>query len=291
MSYEDENETGTLRAIKTQTNAESIVELASQIKPVEIAGQDHIKRFALPPGWSEVEKNDEHLLAVPQRKKGRIALDDLESFVGYVNRHKIISSTTTYCKADYASSSVSFLAVINDHASDFYGQQWRDHIASFTPTFSEEWKLWTRKEREAFGQVEFATFLEEQMGDIPTVEGMPTSNDLLQMALAFEANQDMRFKSSVRLQNGGVQMSFVQDDDNQTLQKMKMFDKIAIGIPVFWGGDAYQIDARLRYRVRDGGVKFWYELIRPDKVLEDATKTMIEKIKTDIGQPFFFGQP
>lgn len=86
-------------------------------------------------------------------------------------------------------------------------------------------------------------------------------------------------------------MSFVQDDDNQTLTTMKLFEKIAIGIPIFWGGDAYQITARLRYRVKEGRLTFWYELIRPDKILEDATKTLINKIKVSTGVPLFFGQP
>jgi uncharacterized protein YfdQ (DUF2303 family) len=111
------------------------------------------------------------------------------------------------------------------------------------------------------------------------------------MALTFEANQDMRFKSAVRLQNGGVQMSFVQDDDVQTLQKMQVFDRFSIGVPVFWNGDAYRIDARLRYRVRDGKLAFWFELIRKDKVLEAATQTLIDKIRVQTDLPFFFGDP
>ena len=114
---------------------------------------------------------------------------------------------------------------------------------------------------------------------------------MLEMALTFEANQDMRFKSAIRLQNGGVQMSFVQDDDAQTLQKMQVFDRFSIGLPVFWNGDAYRIDARLRYRVRDGKLTFWFELIRQDKVLEAATQTLIGQIREKTGNPFFFGEP
>ena len=102
---------------------------------------------------------------------------------------------------------------------------------------------------------------------------------------------DMRYKSNIRTQSGGVNLTFVNDDDAQTVESMKLFEKISIGIPVFWGGAAYRIDARLRYRVKDGGLKFWYELIRADKVMEDATKTMIEKIKADTGVPLFFGRP
>ena len=111
------------------------------------------------------------------------------------------------------------------------------------------------------------------------------------MALTFEANQDMRFKSAIRLQSGGVQMAFTQDDDAQTVQKMQVFDRFSLGFPVFWNGDAYRLDARLRYRVREGKLTFWFELIRADKVLEAATKTLIDDIKAKTEKPFFFGEP
>ena len=84
-------------------------------------------------------------------------------------------------------------------------------------------------------------------------------------------------------------MNFIQDDDQQTLTQMKLFEKIAIGIPVFWNGDAYQITARLRYRVKDGKLTFWYELIRKDKVFEDASNNLINKLKSAINVPFYFG--
>ena len=114
---------------------------------------------------------------------------------------------------------------------------------------------------------------------------------MLEMALAFEANQDMKFKSAIRLQNGGVQMAFTQDDDAGTLAKMSAFDRFTVGFPVFWNGDAYRIDARLRYRVREGKLTFWFELIRQDLILEAATQTLITVIRDKTGNPFFFGEP
>jgi uncharacterized protein YfdQ (DUF2303 family) len=157
--------------------------------------------------------------------------------------------------------------------------------------FSEEWKRWIGKNNVSLQQAEFALFLEENSRDIRSVEGSPSGAQMLQMSLEFEANQDMRFKSAVRLQSGGVRMSFVQDDDNQTQANMQMFDQFSIGIPVFWNGDAYSMDARLRYRVRDGKLIFYYSLIRADKVLEAATQTMIRVIRDKTGNPFFFGDP
>lgn len=273
-----------------QSETQAIIDLAASITPVDIGSHDHMKRIALPNGWSLQEKNNESLLPTPVRKTGSIKLDDDDSFIAYINRHKISDLSTIYCQADYKESKVEFKCIINDHGAPKDGQQWRDHCAGYQPEFSEEWRRWTGGNKRQLSQIEFAMFIEENLNDVAAPEGMPTGNQLLEMALSFQANQDMRFKSAIRLQNGGVNMSFVQDDDNQTLATMQMFEKIAIGIPVFWNGDAYQITARLRYRVREGRLTFWYELIRSDKTLEHATKQLIEKIKLETGIPLYFGR-
>jgi len=276
------------------SETQAIIDLAASIKPIEIASQDHIKRVALPPNWVLSEKDDEDMLAQPARKKGTVYLDDIESYIGYINRHKSLSSTVIYVIANYVCGTVAFKCIINDHEA-YLGtsptQEWRDFIATYEPRASVEWERWTFANKEHFSQFDFAVFIENNLQDIAAVEGMPTAQQLLEMATKFQATMDMRYKSNIRTQSGGMNLTFVNDDDAQTVETMKLFEKISIGIPVFWGGDAYRIDARLRYRVKDGGLKFWYELIREDKVMEDATKTMIEKIKADTGVPLFFGRP
>ena len=245
--------------------------------------------IAVPDGWrlEDTEKTE----LTPRRKVGKVAMTDADSFIGYVKRHGALANATIWCDANFTAGKVALTAILNDHGELEGAQEWRDHLATFVPVFSEEWKRWNGANKHAFNQAEFAAFIEENLKDIASVDGSPSGAQMLEMALSFEANQDMRFKSAIRLQNGGVQMSFVQDDDSQTLAKMQMFDRFSIGLPVFWNGDAYQIDARLRYRVRDGKLTFWFELIRQDKVLEAATKTLIEKIKAETGKPFFFGTP
>lgn len=218
---------------------------------------------------------------------------DADSFIEYVKRHGSLTDCTIWCLADYVQGKIAFTGIINDHGADDTKPAWRDHRAMFSPEFSEEWRRWTAFNKKQLSQTEFAAFIEDNLKDIasPDGSGLPSGAAMLEMALSFEATQDMRFKSAIRLSNGGVNLSFVQDDDAQTLQKMSVFERFAIGVPVFWNGDAYQIDARLRYRVRDGKLAFWFELIRADKVLEAAATTVISTIKEKTGNPFFFGNP
>lgn len=259
------------------------------LKPAEIALDKNAKGIALPPGWTYKEYDQKNLLEKPLRKSGLINMQDAESFISYVNRHKSHGFTSVYCNTDYLNSRISITSIINDHGGEPDAQKWKDHIVIYKPNLSEEWNRWTLSDRKPHSQLELALFLEENLQDIPAIDGYPTGQQLLEMATSFQANQDMKFKSAIRLQNGGVNMNFIQDDDNQTLSQMKMFEKIAIGIPVFWNGDAYQVTARLRYRVKDGKLSFWYELIRKDKVFEDATIKLINNLKTATNVPFYYG--
>lgn len=281
-----------LKSIETQNLAETLAREMKQ--PLEIISEaaGNLKRVALPPGWKLEEKDDDHkLLVAPRRKIAKVRLHDADSFIEYIKRHGSMADSTIWCVADYKAGKVAFLGILNDHGEDEAKAAWRDHRANFTPEFSEEWNRWIGMHKKPFTQAEFASFIEDNLKDIAATENSPTGAQMLEMALTFEANQDMRFKSAIRLQNGGVQMSFVQDDDAQTLQKMSVFDRFSLGFPVFWNGDAYRIDARLRYRVRDGKLTFWFELIRQDKVLEAATQTLIAQIREKTGNPFFFGEP
>lgn len=270
--------------------------LAREMKsPIELGSNETaaIRRLALPPGWKMDERDDSKLLATPRRKVARVSVRDTDSFIDYLKRHGSLTDCTIWCRADYVRGEVSFTGILNDHGEEEDQPAWRDHLAHFSPEFSEEWRRWSGANKKHLSQTEFATFIEDNLKDIaaPEGSGLPSGGAMLEMALSFEATQDMRFKSAIRLQNGGVNLSFVQDDDAQTIQKMSVFERFAIGIPVFWNGDAYQVDARLRYRVRDGKLVFWFELIRSDKVLEAAATTVINTIKEKTGNPFFFGDP
>lgn len=270
--------------------------LAREMKaPIEIALDldARVRRVALPSGWTIKEYDDLKYEAKPLRKAGIVKLDDTASFIDYVRRHGSLESCTVWCKADYAAGRVGFMAIIDDHGEAPDAQRWREHRATFTPVFSEEWKRWIGHNGpgKAFTQFDFAGFIEENNKDIAGVDGSATGAQMLEMALSMEANQDVKFKSSIRLQNGGVQLNYVADDDAQTVTRMQLYERFTLGFRVFSGGDAYQLGARLRYRVREGKLTFWYELIRPDKVLEAATTTLVELIKSNVGKPFFFGEP
>lgn len=271
--------------------AETLAKEMKQPVVIRESTADCISRVAYPPGWQITQFDDEQYRGTPIRKRAAVRLIEIASFIDYIKRHGSLATSTTWCEVNYSAGKVSFTAILNDNGETEGEPAWRDHTARFKPEFSEEWTSWNKLNKEPLSQAAFAAFIEENLKDIVSVDGSPSGGQMLEMALSFEANQDMKFKSAIRLQSGGVNMSFIQTDDAQTIAQMQMFDRFTLGMPVFWGGDAYQVDARLRYRQREGRLTFYYELIRQDKVLEAATQTIIKTIRETTGNPFFFGDP
>ena len=83
-------------------------------------------------------------------------------------------------------------------------------------------------------------------------------------------------------------MSFAFADEQSGGGKARLPEEITLGIQPFRNGDFYQIKARVRYRIKDGALTLWYELINPEKVIESAFNSTIEKLKTNIANVYFY---
>lgn len=266
-----------------QVSPESIIDAAARHLPqaniihtTEVAGYPAQLLVAVPTS-QKLEKLDlEHLAPNPRRLKAHAQVHNLDSFLAYLRRHAD-DRTVCWVNLNPLSSELLLTGQIDEHANA--EPSWRDHKVTYKPMLSVEWNRWQKHDCQKFTQIEFALWIEDNRADIASAPDMPTGAEMLEMALQFEARQDMRLKSHTRLQSGGVQLEYVATDDDATINRMKMFDRFTIGIPVFWGGERWSIEARLRYRVAAGAVTFWYELVRPDRVHEAAARDMVAKLE------------
>ena len=261
---------------------------AAIISSINERGTDQLGllEIAVPKNFDLKELDFERLLPNPRRTKAIAKFSDARSFIDYVKAHKF-AGTTVWCDFNPQTFALSFAAVIDEHAAGTPG--WRDHRATFSPDMSAEWKAWKGKNSAQFAQVDFAEWIEEHADDISTANGLPTSLQMLTMATEFQANEERVLKSSVKLQSGGVRLTYIADPDAGTTESMQMFDKFAIGIPVFQGGSAWGITARLKYRLNQGRVTFHYELVRPDRVHDGAAKELIQHVTDEVGVPVRMG--
>lgn len=251
-----------------------------------------IKHFAVPKGTEikEVKTDLETLLPNPRRTTASATFADATSFLAYVARHATEGSVV-WCDFNPQTFALGFTAVIDEHAKGVAG--WRSHKAKFVPDMSAEWKAWKGKDATSMPQLTFAEWLQEHASDIASKDGdgLPTSLQLLTMATNFVATEERQFKSVVKLQSGGVRMTYIADPDAGTTETMDAFDKFGIAIPVFQGSDvADRINARLKYRQASAKVSFHYELVRADKVHESAAKDLIAIVREGLGGvPMFMG--
>ncbi|PYJ07641.1 MAG: hypothetical protein DMF06_15020 [Verrucomicrobia bacterium] len=245
--------------------------------------------FLLPDGFkAEIH---EELLENPPRKKGVIRLHDTESFIKFVKQEGSLASCRIYIEADYQEGNIGFTAIINDHETE--KPNWRDYRALYQPQQSVEWQRWISHAGKMLPQADFAQFLEGNNKDITSVEGMPTGAQVLAMALNFESKQEVIVKSAIRTQSGTVTFAYSDHEDANTIERMEMYKGFSLGLAPFFNGQGFRLDTRLKYKHMPnlGKVLFWYELDRPDLILEKATQAMIEKVKNDAGFPIFYGSP
>ena len=237
-------------------------------------------------------KDLENLLPFPTRKRAEVSVTTTDSFILYAKKHGSLDECVIYAEVDAEGSRCVLRALMNDNGAD--APKWRDHRCTFAPALSVEWKRWLSKngQKNAMSQTDFATWLEDNQGDVRSVNGSPTGADILAMAQAFEVNADKRVKSHINLQSGGVRFEFVEDETKDTRTSMEVFRRFTLALPVFDGStDAYPVEARLKYRDNGGKVTFWYELIRPDRAFKTAVQSALDQIKAETGFMLLQGTP
>lgn len=277
--------TPSLESKEVENLAQTLARVLPQPEPVwtddDATRTGGIHHVAIPKGYELKHLDNEAALPNPRRTKALVTLSDAPSFIQYVTTHKN-EGTVVWCNFNPQTYKLDFKAIVNDHSATTPG--WRDHVATYTPAFSAEWKTWTSANAKLHSQLEFAEFIEQNEREIASLEGFPTSLQMHEMATNFVARQDQVLKSAIRLHSGGVNLQYIADPDSGTVETMKLFEKFVLGLPVFWGGPGYQLQARLKYRLGQGKVNFYFDLIRADLVHQAAALELITTVRSGVGE-------
>lgn len=230
------------------------------------------RRFAVLPEGATVF-DLEHTRLTPQRKRGVTTLRDTASFIAVVQQDH---NADTRLYGNY--SKPGFVAVFNDHGTL---PGWQDHRAVYDCPTSIEWNTWKAANARQMSQVEFAQFIENNLPDVAD----PPAADMLEISRSLEAKKKVNFASGIRLANGQNELTYEEEISGTAAKgKLQVPELFTIGIPVLEGGARYAVQARLRYRIQDGGrLTIWYELVRPHKILEDAVHAVWIEIQDKTG--------
>lgn len=241
-----------------------------------------IPAFMVPKGYElkTLERLSKKFADVPARLEQTVIVRDPDSFVGYLTRHGT-SSVAVFCTPER----MNFSAVLDYH--DATAPKWGHHRCTLALERTRELNTWLKNDGEKMSQTDFARFIEDNASEIISSEDTPSGSEMLKIALTLSRTEDANFKSGTNLDNGETKFVFEQNFNDRAgeMGDLTIPRKIKIGVPLFKSADpseGYAIDARFRYRVQQGRLTMWYELIRPERVIDDAVNTMSDYIKDQI---------
>lgn len=188
---------------------------------------------------------------------------------------------------------------------------WCRHGAIYTCPLSSAWDAWTVANVKGMTPGEFANFLEDRIEDV-VAEVLQDSSlarllDLLggtiatpRLLIGLARNLQVNVNSSVRqvqnLSTGEVDISYVESHDQQMVENgagkpARVPSMFAIGVPVYEGGERYQMGVKLRYRVNQNKVTWSFEIHRLSEAAALAFDRVIEEAQANAGVPVLRGTP
>lgn len=286
MSDTTTNTLGAIGAAATECEALQIAEqlAASVAGALQLRNHGNATFATLPAGYQLQDITAKIEQAEPQRsrKQGVVILGDVASLLAYCADQA--AQDYGYIYADPDSRTIA--AVFNDQR-DVPG--WRDHRAHFTAQITPECKRWLEHDKKAMGQAEFSEFIEDNFADLNGQD----AQTLLNVATTIQASTGINFNSARRLQDGQVQLTYneVIDAKAGADGALKIPQTFTLGLRIFKNGDGYKLTARLKYRLASGSVKFWYELERPERAIEDAFTGYVNTVREKSGYTVLIGKP
>lgn len=241
----------------------------------------------------------------PSRRKGTATLLDLDSLIAHVNRFKD-GDTVLFAADNRANPSIT--AILDYHrAGADAAPRFGEHRARFAFPLSDEWTAWAASNKKPLRMAEFAAFLEDRIIDVlddktelpedmarfvKAIGGnIASPSKLMEIAVGLKVNEKSAVGETVNLSSGEGEITFVSTHTDAKGAPLKVPNIFLIGIPVFKNGPAYRIAVRLRYRKSDGGLSFWYEMWRDDRVFDDAFSEALGRVRDETSLPVLLGSP
>jgi uncharacterized protein YfdQ (DUF2303 family) len=270
-------------------NADFVTEMVEAVQkkgPIDISdfsSEALLPLAAVPEGYT-LESLEKHLTE-PVRVKQSVVLLTPADFCAYFER---FSDEASVVFADERNA--TYLALIDYHEKD-NTPHWNSHSARYQCPKSPEWTIWLGANGKKMTQADFAQFIEDNYIDITD----PPHADMIEISHTLEARKDVSFGSSTRLTDGQVQFKYTENISGMAgaAGTMKIPEAFHLAIPVYLGGPLSGLKARLRYRIDNTGkLAMWYDLHRPEKVVESATRDITSTIREKLTTaPIFLGSP
>lgn len=253
------------------TEAEVIADLAMTSATTEpLNPEQRLQHITVPQGAASEIIDLEKFLPAPERKSTTSLFHELEDLIRYTTRHRDETETTLW--VDVVGASVC--AVINDHSAE--SPAWRDHRATHKLRATEQWKHWIEKSGKLLTQSDFAEHIED--GALSIIDPDPAT--MLEIAQTFHAKTGVEFKQIQRIRDGQLNVQYAEETAASagTRGDLDVPQEITLLLPVFEGQEKVEVQARIRYRLREGQLSIGYKLVDVDEVLKAAIDLVVDRL-------------
>lgn len=268
---------------------------------------------AVPIGWNRNEQKPlslkpliEEFRSRPERRKGTASAQTLLSFVDLVKRQMDADSAIF---ADMNWKAPKFTAVIDYHrlegADGSHEPRWLGHRIEYAFPIWEDWKKWIAFDGQVLGQVEFAAFIEDRIADLAApaeaertfLEEMFKTKiadpfEVLQLSRGLSVTVNAQVVSARNLQTGEAEIVYQEThNDGGGRKTLSVPGLFMASVPVFHSGMPVRVPARLRYRAKEGGIKWFFQFWRPDYYVTEQIRKDRDAVQVETGLPVYEGAP
>lgn len=246
---------------------------ASGVQLIDLDTDEHRRRHGQP----------------PTIKSGLFSFTEHDSFITYVNLHEQSGRTTLFANREAG----TIEAVFDDHAAGDQSRAeeslagWGRHRARLSLTPTTAWLAWTAISGQPQSQLEFAEFLEDHASDIRE----PQAAELLEVTTTISATSGAVIKAARRLDNGQVQFAYEETIEARAGQAgtLQIPQRIVLGLSPYEGIDPFRVEARLRYRLNSGALRFTVLLDQPNEIQRAAFAHVLSQVAESLDLPILHG--
>ena len=239
----------------------------------------------------------------PERRMGTATLFDLASFIAHVVR---FSDEDSVLFADPNEKAPALLGVLDYNRGGTGKPRFGEHRARYAFPLANEWLKWIGQSGTVMSQQPFAEWIENRLADFAPTDAIgpgvqafvdqiggafASPSRLLELAHNLTIRVGSKIHQAHNLASGETQFTYVTEHQDESGAPLKVPSAFLLAIPVFRGGARYQIPARLRHRVKEGSVTWFFELYRTDVVFDHAFKEACDRAQKDTGLPLLYGTP
>ncbi len=227
----------------------------------------------------------EALQVSPNRVKASPSFDCVNGFAGYVTEFAIPGS-----KLFVKLTEVGLIATtVIDYHGGFESPSWCSWTAKLTRTMAKEWGIWRGSSGKWMNQVDMAEFLHDNLPDVVS----PPGAEMLELCSQFKQVTAVEFGSGCNIQNGAIQISYVETVGGAVGPKgnLQIPAGFNISIPVIDRGMPIAIACRFRYRVSEKKLLLRYDIPQVHKILEAVMNLAVVELEELTKLKAFLGQP